>query len=206
MDKDIDKDSLIIIGSDITKTKGKSMKSGYVSYLNSYIRLGSIHEILEVDLNNEKKFEVLGMVFTSNVLDRLKSGKVYRMLVSLKYEVDGFVKGSSLMNSVMITSSTSCKLILEWIQRELRRFEDEYDLEDYSGDCFVGWKEWLSSEDYAAGVTNKKVDEIVSEVLLDEVKSKNKYKKISKNMLDGQAFESINNFNPLFDSVVKGNK
>jgi hypothetical protein len=157
-------------------------------------------------MDNEKEFGVFGNVFSSNVLDKLMSEKVYRMLVSVKYEVVGIVKGSSPMKSIMITSSISCKLILERIQRELRRFENEYDLEYYSGDCFVGWKEWLSNEEIVAGINNKKVDEIVTGVLQDEVKSKNKYKKISKNMVDGPAFLSINKFNLLFYSVVRGNK
>lgn len=62
------------------------------------------------------------------------------MLVSEKYEQDGIVKGSSPMNSIMITSRISCKLILERIQRELIRFEVEYDLEDYIGDCLLDKK------------------------------------------------------------------
>jgi hypothetical protein len=66
------------------------------------------------------------------------SGNIYRMLVSVKYEKDGIVKVSSPMKSIMITSSISSKLILKRIQRELRRFEYEYELEDYSGECFVG--------------------------------------------------------------------
>jgi hypothetical protein len=97
---------------------------------------------------------VLDNEFSSKVLDKLEPGKVYILLVSLNYEVDGIVKGSSPMKSIIITRSINCKLILDRIQRELRRFEYEYDLEDYSGDSFVGWKEWLSIEEYAA--TNKK--------------------------------------------------
>jgi hypothetical protein len=54
------------------------------------------------------------------------------------------------------------------------------------------------------GLTNKKIDKIVTEVLQDEVKSKNLYNKISKNMIEGKAFEKINNLIPLFDSVVGG--
>ena len=92
------------------------------------------------------------------------------MLVSVKYEKDGIVKGSSPMKSIMITSRISYKLILERIQIELIKFENEYELEDYSGDCFVGWKEWISNEDYAKGLTNKKVDEKLSEVLQEEIK------------------------------------
>jgi hypothetical protein len=94
-------------------------------------------------MDNEKEFGVFGNVFSYNVLDKLMSGKVYRMLVSVKYEADGIVKGSSPMKSIMITNSISCKLILERIQRELRRFENEYELEDYSDDCFVRWKELI---------------------------------------------------------------
>lgn len=84
------------------------------------------------------------------------------------------------MKSIMITSSINSKLILERIQRELRRFEIEYDLDEYTSDCFIGWKEWLSKEEYAEGLSNKKVDEILTEVLEDEVKSRKKLKKISK--------------------------
>lgn len=71
--------------------------------------------------------------FRSKVLATLEAGKVYRLLVSLKYEVNGIVKGSSPMKSLMLTSGISSKLILERIQRELRRFEYEYELEEYSG-------------------------------------------------------------------------
>jgi hypothetical protein len=127
----------MIIGKDI-KSKNKQ---GYVSYFNNYVRLGTIYEILNIDMDNNKEFAGLGKLFSSNVLDKLISGKVYRMLVSVKYEVDGIVKGGSPMKSIMITTTISSKLILERIQRELIRFEYEYNLEEYSADCFVGWKE-----------------------------------------------------------------
>ena len=52
------------------------------------------------------------------------------------------------------------------------------------------------------GVTEEKVTETLNEVIEEEIKSKNKYKKISQNMIEGKAFESINNFIPLFNSVV----
>jgi hypothetical protein len=45
--------------------------------------------------------------------------------------VDGIVKGSSPIKSIMITRTISSKSILERIQRELIRFEDE--LKAYSG-------------------------------------------------------------------------
>jgi hypothetical protein len=70
-----------------------------------------------MNMDNETEFEGLGKVFTSKILEKLKPDKIYRMLVSLKYEIDGIVKGSSPMKSIMITSRISCKLILERIQR-----------------------------------------------------------------------------------------
>lgn len=68
------------------------------------------------------------------------------------------------MKSIMITSRISCKLNLERIQRELRRYEQEYELE-YSTGEILGWKEWHSNEESAKGISNKKVVEIVSDVL-----------------------------------------
>lgn len=112
----------IILEGDIKKREGKSLQEGYVSDLKNNIRLGSIHDILNIDMDNEKEFGVFGNVFSSNVLDKLMSGKVYRMLVSVNYEVDGIVKGSTQIKSIMITSTINSKLILERIQRELIRF------------------------------------------------------------------------------------
>ena len=184
------------------RRKGK----GYISYFYNCVRIGSIHEIIEMENGEGMEFLIKG--FTSNILEKLNEDKIYRMLVSLKYEVDGIVKGSSPMRSIMITRSINCKLILERIQQELIRFEDEYELQNYSGDCFVGWKEWLSSEDYAKGLTKKNVDEILTNVLQEEKKSKskNKYNTISKKMIECKAFEKINKLSPLFDSVNIGNK
>lgn len=53
---------------------------------------------------------------------------------------------------------------------------------------FIGWKVGLSKEDSANGISKKQEVEIVSEVLQEEIKSKNKYTKISKNMVEGPAF------------------
>jgi hypothetical protein len=78
------------------------------------------------------------------------------MLVSVKYEMGGIVKGSSPMKSTMIGANINCVHIISKIQRELQRFEIEYELEDYSGECFVGWKEWLSNEEFAKGGLQKK--------------------------------------------------
>jgi hypothetical protein len=113
------------------------------------------------------------------------------MLVSVKYEMDGIVKGSSPMKSTMIGAKINCLHILKRIQRELQRFESEYELEIYSADCFLGWKEWLSKEEYAAGLTNKKVTETLNEVIQEEEKSKNKYTKISQNMIDGKLLKVL---------------
>jgi hypothetical protein len=61
-------------------------------------------------------------------------GKIYRLLVNLKYEMNGSVKGSSPMKSILSTikisirMSSNSNLILERIQRELIKFEEEYDL------------------------------------------------------------------------------
>jgi len=125
---------------------GEVRSGGYNSYFNNYIRLGSISEILATDMENEKESGVLIKRFSSNVLNKLEKGKVYRMLVSVKYEKGGIVKGSSPMKSTMIGANINCLHLISKIQRELRRFEIEYELENYSGDCFVGWKEWLSHE------------------------------------------------------------
>jgi len=155
-------------------------------------------------LENKKEANVLIKIFSSKIINKLEKGKIYRMLVSVKYEMDGIIKGGSPMNSTMIGSNINCLHILRKIQRELQRFESEYELENYSGDCFVGWKEWLSNEDFCKGVTRKKVNETLNEVIEEEVKSKNKYTKISQNMIEGKAYESINKFIPLFNSVVSG--
>lgn len=100
-----------IIGSDIFTTEIKKISrssKGYVSYFSSnYVRLGSIYEITNINIDNTQEFGKLDNVFRSKVLDKLKSGKIYRMLVSVKYEVDGIVKGSSPMKSIMITCSIS---------------------------------------------------------------------------------------------------
>jgi hypothetical protein len=157
-----------------------------------------------MDSDSARGLERLANVFSSQVLAKLQEGKVYRILVSLKYEVDGIVKGSSPMKSILITRNISSSLIIERIKTELIKFEEEYKIELYNGECFVGWKEWLSTEEFAQGVTNKKVDEILTDVLQTEIKSKNKYTKISQKMLDGAAFADINKMVPLFDSVVKG--
>jgi hypothetical protein len=167
--------------------------------------LGSIHDIINMDMDDYNRIGIrIEKDFSSKVLEKLEIGKIYRALICVKYEEIGISKGSTPMKSIMITRSISSKLILDRIQRELRRFENEYNLEDYSGHCFVGWKEWLSNDEYAAGVSNKKVDERITEVLQDEVKSRNNLTKISKNMIEGEAFEMINKLSPLFNSVVGG--
>ena len=134
-----DRNSMMkIIGSDIIRNKkeGRGMNTGYVGYFNNYVRLASIHDIL--NMKKDKGLGGLVNVFRSSVLEKLMGGKVYRMLVSLKYVVDGKVMGCSPMKSIMVTRSISSKLVLERIEVELRRFENEYNLDDYSGDCFVG--------------------------------------------------------------------
>jgi|ERR1700688_861279 len=98
-------------------------------------------------MDNEKESGEIIKKFSSNVLNKLEKGKVYRMLVSVKYEMVGIVKGSSPMKSTMIGVNINCLHILRKIQRELQRFESEYELENYTGECFVGWKEWLSIEE-----------------------------------------------------------
>jgi hypothetical protein len=42
--------------------------------------------------SDSDSFERLGPVFRSKVLDKLLEGKLYRLLVSLKYELEGVVK------------------------------------------------------------------------------------------------------------------
>ena len=169
-------------------------KGGYLSYYKQYVMLGSIINIL--DDNKAKYFEER---FTEMILEKLEEGKIYRMLITVKYEEDGEIKGSTPMRSVMITKSISVYLILDRIQRELRKFEYEYNLEDYTGECYVGWKEWLSNEEFVEGVTSRKVDEVVSEILQDELK--NKHKQIKDKMIDGDVFNYINKMFPKFNSV-----
>ena len=172
----------------------KKNKGGYLSYYKQYVMYGNIIDIL--DDNNNKYFEDR---FKEMVLDKLELGKIYRMLITVKYEEDGEVKGSTPMRSVMITKTISGYLILDRIQKELRKFEYEYNLENYTGECYVGWKEWLSKEDFVEGVTNRKVDDIVSELLQYEIKYKNK--KINEKMIDGNEFNYINKMFPKFNSV-----
>jgi len=183
--------NLLIARNISTKNKGGG---GYLSYYKQYVMLGNIIEIL--DDNNNNYFEDR---FKEMVLDKLEEGKIYRMLITVKYEEEGVIKGSTPMRSVMITKTISGYLILDRIQRELRKFEYEYNLEDYTGECYVGWKEWLSKEDFVEGVSNRKVDEIVSELLQYELKNKNK--KINEKMIDGHEFDNINIMFPKFNSV-----
>lgn len=164
------------IKNSMVKKDIKRLKGGYLSYYKNYIHLASIQDILNMDLSNNI-MSIIQNDLNSKVLGKLDSGKIYRALITEKYKENGIIKGSTPMKSIMITSSINSKLILERIQRELRRFEIEYDLDEYTSDCFIGWKEWLSKEEYAEGLSNKKVDEILTEVLEDEVKSRKKLKK-----------------------------
>ena len=49
---------------------------------------------------------------------------------------------------------------MERIKNELRRFEVEYNLENYYGEVFVAWKEWLSEIEYNKNLSPKDVDKI----------------------------------------------
>jgi hypothetical protein len=53
-------------------------------------------------MDTEKESSKLVKIFSSNVLNKLEKGKVYRMLVNVKDEMFGIVTGSSPLKSTMI--------------------------------------------------------------------------------------------------------
>jgi hypothetical protein len=60
---------------------------------------------------------------------------------------------------------------MERIKNELRRFEMEYNLENYFGEVFVGWKEWLNEEEYNKDLSTKDIDKNLNDVLIEDIKS-----------------------------------
>lgn len=159
--------------------------------------MGSKNENLE-----STDFRILEERFKDNVLNKLEENKIYRMLISVKYEENGNINGSGLhqpMKSIMINHRMNSLLILERIQRDLRKFEYEYNIMDYSGLCYIGWKEWLSVDDY--NNKNKKIDRILSEVIDEDKNSRIKFKNVNKNVVDGSLFKDINNLLPRYNSI-----
>lgn len=163
-----------ILGYNISGVRfqsGYSKKGGgYKSYYKNFVRLGNIIDI--IDDNYSVNFND---IITNNIFTRLEGEKVYRLLLTVKYESDGFVRGSSPMVAIMITKNIESFLVLDRIKRELLRFKYEYNLENFSGECYLGWQKWLSEEEYK----KENVDKVISEVLCEDKKLKNNFNKIS---------------------------
>jgi hypothetical protein len=85
------------MGKMISRKVGK----GYVSYFNNYVRVGSIYDILNIDMDNDKEFEVIGNVFRSKVLDQL-------LVVVITTSV-GVLKQQSSVNKCFIIFITKAR-------------------------------------------------------------------------------------------------
>ena len=174
-------------------------KGGYNSYFKNKAFLGEIFEFLNDNLSEE-----IDVRFKKNVLDLLEDGKIYSVLLQVSYISEGQVKGSSPMKSIIITKNINIYNVIQRFKIAINKFIDEYELSNYSGKCFVCWREWLSKEDYLKDISSVKVDKIVNEVLLDEMptSSNEKIKKKSK-IIDVSKFEEIINVLPFYNSIDK---
>jgi hypothetical protein len=138
-------------------------------------------------------------LFKNKVLAKLAPDKIYRILITVKYIEDGIMKGSTPMTSIQINNKISGFLLIERIKNELRRFEMEYDLENYYGEVFVGWKEWLNDKEINEDLSSKDVDKILNDVLVEDI---NKIKgKTKEDVIDYSVFNYINKSIPTINSI-----
>ena len=172
-------------------------KGGYNSYLKDRVLLGNIIDILNDDLNTEIEAK-----FKENVLEKLEVGKTYSVLLYVKYIDEGQAKGSSPMKSIIITKNINTYLVLQRIKMALSKFESEYLLSDYWGQCYICWREWLSKEDYLKGITDEEVDNIVNDVILEEKPYTDTIKKRGLDkLIDINKFNNIISLLPNYNSV-----
>ena len=176
-------------------------KGGYNSYLKNQVLLGSIADILNDALSKEFECKL-----KKNVLDLLEEGKTYSVLLQVTYIMDGPLKGSSPMKSIIITKNINTYFVLQRFKIALNNFESEYQLSDYYGECFVCWREWLSKEDYLKGISDEDVDNIGNEVLLEEMPmSYSEYikKRGLVKFIDVSKFDQIISILPNYNSIDK---
>jgi hypothetical protein len=175
----------------------KKNKGGYNAYTQNKYMLGNISDILD-----DCKTEAFERLFEQNVIDVLAPSKCYSILLIVKYLSDGQSKASTPMKSIIITKSIQIGLLFERFKMALNQFEREYQLDNYMGNCFICWREWLSNEDYLKGISNENVDEIVNEVLLDEFPdSGNIRHRGLERFININKFNDIVSYFPNFNSV-----
>jgi hypothetical protein len=112
---------------------------------------------------------------------------------------EGVMKGSSPTVALHINKNINVFLLMERIKTELRHFEYEYSLNDYFGEVYIGWKEWINDNEYNKSLSQEKVDKILNDVLIDD--NKNKIRKIQDEVIDGKVFEYINSKFPTMKTI-----
>jgi hypothetical protein len=165
-----------------------------LSYFKNYESLGNIVDVINKDTIITQE------LFKNKVLAKLAPDKIYRILITVKYIEDGIMKGSTPMTSMQINRNISGFLLIERIKNELRRFEMEYNLDDYYGEVFVGWKEWLNEKDFNKDLSSKEVDKILNDVLLEDKKD-GYFRKIKEEIIDESVFDYINKSIPTINSI-----
>jgi hypothetical protein len=163
-------------------------KGGYNAYFKNRELLGNTSDILNQDLNKEIENN-----FKINVLQKLEDGKTYSLLLFIVYIDDGVKKGASPMKSIIISNKINTHLVLQRIKMAVAQFESSYQLNNYWGQCFGCWREWLNKDDYLKGITDSQVDNIVNEVLKEEMPYSDIIKK--------RGLDKLINFNN-FDNII----
>lgn len=107
-------------------------KGGFNSYIRNQVLLGDISHFFVDSLVLE-----IAEVFKNKVLDQLDEGRTYSILLYVKYIHEGVPKASTPMKSIIITKNINIYLVLQRIRYALSQFENEYQLSNYSGKCFV---------------------------------------------------------------------
>ena len=153
----------------------------------------------------------------------LENDKLYSILINIHYLNNGVVNGISPMKSMVITGSSSVKLISFNILNALNKVYNEYNIDNANYGCVVKvhWREWIADSEYDKLIEPIKRNEIINQVLQEQANlkldQKSKIDKIMKFMSINNMQNYINEFpssitqldvynnsdNDMFDSIQK---
>ena len=142
------------------------------------------------------------------LLSQLNEDDFYAILVNIQYVVNGSLKGTSPINSIIITGNANHELIAEKIYNGLRKAYYSYDMESEGSIVTVHWRNWIPTDKYAKIVNPVQRTlvatwvENVNEVLEKEAKLKiNTQSKLDK-IMKFMNVENISNFLDKFPTSI----